>query len=809
MPAIHTTIPDENLPTDLAVPNKIVTEYESYTLIPRLGPLAYAYIHKAVWRRLRYFNVSLVLVDKLEVHKAEWNVLPVISVLNLNAAAATGHVVTAAATDPLSSGRRPVATARVEAAPRMLLDTVRRLPPESVGRLSGAVAIGSNETDVLADREAESSKDILNVLSERNPVIETLIEKGELLDKKGAFKNDLIARTPAQRLSTMAEATTAANAAPSELLQTITASAVNSALKVDSKAFSELSDAVMADAALKGKVAASIAASLDDIGILAGLVTLNDAAIVDSREWAFLRRERVELLLLPPKFRGPLSISSVAPNSDLTISDSLTTSTQTLDIRATQSARSSASNYMVSTQIKEKLGTLYDYGSNLGETMSEQGYERDNTRDEKRSLVEQALSEMSEANAATTVSISSSAASSAREYVTRGKDTNFATSEVSFEAYSPVKVTHYLQGIGVVWSPRIKNPYAPLRQAIDAFEEQIRNEYITENHVVDPAEPLPTYEGFDTKSVNTEKTAGSDVYDGTYVEKIVTIRLSTQEIQQHYFLDDNVSCVLEQDDTGWTNALDSDQYTIKPAIVLEFVPSEYIKIKTRLKIHDEPAGKNFYWMWLKVSVTKYKYTAAYLQQLSEYRKTVEELNPARRQAVGVQAKRYARLKREELIRRYANDPAELREYTFISLMRQMFGTSGGKWSYYHGIIKTCIDWDRAKVQPEPAPPESLVADGLSPFHFLNVDAVRFFLPIHEASEGAFFEAVGHTLDNSWRQLFAKVKTYIGSQRTKVKEMTERMNDADRKALTLDEYDSELVLGRHLEAVLSRTPFLET
>jgi hypothetical protein len=40
-------------------------------------------------------------------------------------------------------------------------------------------------------------------------------------------------------------------------------------------------------------------------------------------------------------------------------------------------------------------------------------------------------------------------------------------------------------------------------------------------------------------------------------------------------------------------------------------------------------------------------------------------------------------------------------------------------------------------------------------------------------------------------------------------MTDRMNAADKEALTLDEYDTELVLGRHLEAVLSRTPFLES
>ena len=87
--------------------------------------------------------------------------------------------------------------------------------------------------------------------------------------------------------------------------------------------------------------------------------------------------------------------------------------------------------------------------------------------------------------------------------------------------------------------------------------------------------------------------------------------------------------------------------------------------------------------------------------------------------------------------------------------------------------------------------------------------MRFFLPIHKGSEDAFFEAVGNTLDSKWRQLFAKVQTYIKLQREKVETMTERMSDDDVKKLTLDEYESELVLGRHLEAVLSKTTFLES
>ena len=46
MAAIHTVIPVNVLPTELATPNIISAEYESFTLIPRLGPLSYAYYRR-------------------------------------------------------------------------------------------------------------------------------------------------------------------------------------------------------------------------------------------------------------------------------------------------------------------------------------------------------------------------------------------------------------------------------------------------------------------------------------------------------------------------------------------------------------------------------------------------------------------------------------------------------------------------------------------------------------------------------------------------------------------------------------------
>lgn len=807
MTTIHTTIPDEVLPTALTDPNKIVTEYESYTLVPRLGPLSYAYIKKAARRRLWYMSRALVLLDLVAVHKATWKVKPDLPLLTFDALVATDHTLSGRSTDPVSRLRVPSSEERRTVGPHVLLETVRRLPERTIELPTGAVVATMPATELREGLQGESNRDILGVLREPNPVIDRLVENGKLLDNEGGIRDELIDLDPAGRLSAILNAAPAATAQPSGFAKEISETVTKSALEEDGS-LSSLGNVVKANSTLQPRVVASIAEMVANLDILIGMAAFDDTPIVDSREWAFLRRERVELLLQAPKFRGPLSVNSVAPNSELTLTDSQTAGTQTFDINASRSTRTTGSNLLISNQIKEKLGTLHDFGSNLGQTMSEQGYEKDSSKGEKRTIIEQTLSEISEANASKTISVSSSTASSTREYKTRGNDTNFATTEVSFEAFSPVKVTHFLDGIGAVWCPRIKNPYGILRQTIADYEEQTRSEYITENHIIDPAEPLPTYEGFEAKTGDTAKISGGDIEDDTYFEREVTIKLSDQERSQGNFLDDEVKCELKQQSEWDENELDSDQYNILSPLIVEHVENSHIRIKTRLKVHEEPWGWNPSWVWIRVTVNKYKYTASYLQQLKEYRNTVEALNPARRAAVKAQAKRYARLKKEELIKRYANDPLELREYTFITLMRQMFG-NGANWSYYHGIIKTCIDWERAQIQPEPAKPENLAADGLSPFHFLNVVAVRFFLPIHEGSEDAFFEAVSNTLDNNWRQLFAKVKTYIGLQRSKVKTMTDRMNADDINELTLDEYESELVLGRHLEAVLSKTTFLES
>ena len=406
MPAIHTTIPDAVLPIALTDPNKIVTEYESYTLIPRLGPLTYAYIRRDAWRRLWHFHLTLKLLDKVAVHKQVWKVVPDISATKLNAVTNIGRTNTEFTADPLSAARRPAAGDPADVAPDLLLRSFKRLPGESVGLLSGTRLVATRRVEIQDAAEAESQQEILEILKQRNPVVNKLVEDGRFLDQQGAIKAELLDLDTAGRLKVLLDTMyTRELPQPKGLVRTVAENIVRNALPAGDTMFGEFGRLIAEDARLRTNVVDSIADNLRELGAFSGLNSLDDATIVDSREWAFLRRERVELLLQPPEYRGPLSINSVAPNSELTISDSQTIGTQTFDISATQRARSSGSNILIANQIKEKLGTLYDYGSNLGQTMSEQGYERDNSRGEKRSIIEQTLSEISETNASKTISV--------------------------------------------------------------------------------------------------------------------------------------------------------------------------------------------------------------------------------------------------------------------------------------------------------------------------------------------------------------------------------------------------------------------
>lgn len=784
MAAIHTNIPVSSLPTELTEPNKITTTYESFSLLPRLGPLSYAHYRNLAKRTFKDIDHALDFVGQVERHQKRWQEIPKVPALS-----AAGLV-------PLNQP--------VEPQPLESLNILRRLKPLEIQVITRAATVEKNG-NVEQEARAESQANILSQLSTPNPVLSRLVEAGSVLNGELVVAPALLKQDESGRLRSILKDSKPESNAPQQQKQ-LAGKMVDMWLAGGDRNFSMLKRALKKDPLLKAELVTTVAERWVGHGALDNIESIDDSVIAESREWAFLRKERVELELKAPKFRGPLSLDSVAPESELTVTQIHDNTTEIRSGTLQQHNDQQSKGHALSSQIKETMGTLFDYGSNLGQTMSEQGYGRDAFKGEKRASVESTLRLLSEQNLAHSLNAQITSSSQAREYHTMGKDPLFATSEVAFEAFVPVTATHWLEAIQAVWCPRIKNPYLKLRRTIDEYRDTVEAEYLRENYVADPAEPLPTYEGIEDKSVTTKKIRDSDIEDGETYTEIVTISLSSAEREAGYQLSDDVRTSFEQDDDAWTNAIESNQYTIDPPVILYRRENSHIRIQVKYKIHDE----NFInpnSIWIKVSVTKFKQTQAYREQILEYRRIVNHVNPARREAIQAQAKKYARLKREELIRKYENNQQELQDYAFVSLMKNIFqDADNGDWSYYLGIIKSSVDWTRARIEPEPSAPEHLAATGLSPYHFLNTNAMRFFLPVHLGSEEAFFEALSESVDDEWRALFKKVRDYIARQREIVELMRERMNSDDIQQLKLDEYDTELVLGRHLEAVLSNHPF---
>ena len=125
-------------------------------------------------------------------------------------------------------------------------------------------------------------------------------------------------------------------------------------------------------------------------------------------------------------------------------------------------------------------------------------------------------------------------------------------------------------------------------------------------------------------------------------------------------------------------------------------------------------------------------------------------------------------------------------------------------SYWREILHSCVDWSAAGMRFEPAAMDATAYPQLPPSHFMNAQGVRFILPVHRSAEGAFFDALEGGAGSYFKEAATKVRAFVDGYRKIVEEA--KANEPDK--LVLDQYASEIVLGRHLEAVLSEHPFAE-
>lgn len=520
-----------------------------------------------------------------------------------------------------------------------------------------------------------------------------------------------------------------------------------------------------------------------------------------SREWAFQRTERMDILMNTPEFRGPFSAESVTPNSTLTISESLVNEQFDFSERSEGSVqqKSSERSVFTSSSFKSALSNMTESGISDDNSFTNNSTLLNTLREQKRAAVDRTLSNISIENENLTVSGSRNTSSTSRTYTTRGKDPKFATTELAFQVVSKVDVEVHLENVDLVWAPYIYSPFLYTHQIIRNYKETSIFEYIEQNNVVDPVRPLEEYEiGSFKKEIAIE---GSE----TSQSKNFDFPIPAQWIGDGWELDKAGTTIEYRNGTSddydiwdrpnWDDLENWDRYFKSLAATSDRVFGE----ATLETTDPEFFNKGF----LVFNFQMRRLSERSKADLRAY--AAEQVSAeAERRAVISRARQYGELRKEELITRYAQS-LDLQEEAFNALIKRVFvGFPAQDLSYYKEIIRSCINWNNVTMQFDYNRSNNLPFAEYSRSHFMNAPGIRFILPIIRSAEDVFFDNIRRNGNNYYESAITEVKDYTNNYRDKIEEF----RTSDPEKLILDKYSRDIVLGRHYEAVMSNHPFAE-
>lgn len=527
----------------------------------------------------------------------------------------------------------------------------------------------------------------------------------------------------------------------------------------------------------------------------------NDTDIINSREWAFQRTERLELILGTPVLRGPFNAESVSPNSELTIAESFTSEQFNLSETITGQSQASSTERasFTSRRFQSALNNMTENGISDENAFNNEQTLLNTLREQRREAIDRTLTSISNENEQRTVSASSTTTSTSRSYTTRGKDTSFSTTELAFQVSAPVQAKVFLEDVNIVWAPSVPSPFLQLHNIIEKHASSSEFEYIEQNLIVDPVRPIELY---DRQTIKKELSIRGR---NRYQSKTFDIQIDAIYSNDGWELDKAASTISfrngTSDDYNWDEAWNWDDLenwsTFFKSIYQE---GNQIKGEAVLETTDpEYFNKGFLVLQLVMRRLS-EQSRADLRAYAAEQASVE----AERRAVFSRARQYAKLKKEELITQYQNS-IDLREEAFNALIHQVFqGISPEHYGYYKEIIYSSINWNNTTIHFEANPASNLPYPEYSRSHFMNSSRIRFILPIKRTAEVAFFEALGKNGNNYYRSSANKVREFTDKYRDRV----EVLKNTSSNTLILDDYTREIVIGRHLEAVMSKHPFKE-
>ena len=518
------------------------------------------------------------------------------------------------------------------------------------------------------------------------------------------------------------------------------------------------------------------------------------------REWALQRHEVLRMFLQTPVLRGPIHASPVAPKSKRTTTETQTQSTQEVLARSTgrTSRFTEGQAQLTASAFQSKLDNLTEWGIS-----SETAFANDSTllstlTEQRREAVETVAREISRAAETQSISKTLHTSGLASEYTTEGKDDKLATTELQFQVVVPTQASVHLENVGMVWCPRVASPFRALHAHIIDYEEQTRLAYIAQHYVPQPVMP--------PIKTTTLKTEVFEVQiDGT--SEVNTRRFSRRiKFNDPYArIDvDHITATHRNgtsDDFNWDERFNYDDLENASARIRELEVSESGHMLKGLAVLETTDPEALNRSFVTISVPVITYTEETVAALAQYQNQLKEKD-LKEQVIRSRATQYAVMKRDELIAEW-EESYKVQQEAFRALMRRLYSkVKQGKISYYEEILRRCINWEEASIQFESQPLPNLIFKHLAPDHFMNCPGIRFFLPIHQNALDLFFDTLNKAGYSAYTSNAKKVRKHLEAIQDKITAW--KANDPDK--LRLDQFNTEIMIGKHLEAVLSQYDF---
>jgi hypothetical protein len=214
-----------------------------------------------------------------------------------------------------------------------------------------------------------------------------------------------------------------------------------------------------------------------------------------------------------------------------------------------------------------------------------------------------------------------------------------------------------------------------------------------------------------------------------------------------------------------------------------------VRARVRVDVEDDN------WQgYVTITIPVLRYDQATVNALAQYRLQMRDYE-LQTEALAAQAVQYAAIKQREFIERHERLTV-LNRIVFDALMRRVcMSLSRPQASYYKEIIRRCLDWTGAKIEFEPGRMDDLEFPDYPSDHFVNSPGVRFFLPVIRTAETNFFDTLMACGTFHVRLSVENARNAINGARA-------RIQGAGTAVERLDQFSTEMVLGEHIEAVMS-------